>query len=370
MSAKYKNKAVDESEFKITRLVDLDVAGGVKNMLIERFDSNLPNIPLFIYCPPEHSLWAIPKNYREKLKGYREELKDYGEDESTFSQTKYELICPSLLKQDNILLQLSNTDIKSLLAFSNIKVNQFPKAYKLVSGKLAFESLDPVASKRYFPGIFKLARDKTNICNQIRINDLPEAFDFTLCDVNKTTFDTVDDPLNDLSSIEITWDDCFIQAKSERELIGDKKVRNAILVANIPEGSKYFVREGCRHSSLLNKLAALGYEIYDNKSIEEPKNLAKYIASEFDVVEKLAETCAFFISPKPKGKMNPDSKGKLQFQNLIFICQEFYLGGKRDKNKNIKSSENMVSNRFGGKFGYSDEKCRYAEKIITPDNKK
>jgi hypothetical protein len=160
----------------------------------------------------------------------------------------------------------------------------------------------------------------------------------------------------------------FKQAK-EQEITfeeSDTIQPKQVMIDDIPADSAYYLPPNCHYSTKLKYLAVLGFSLYENESLPKPKNLTVHIQSGLSISKKEAETAAFFINPDPNGKMKEEHKHQSQFRELVKAHEKFYLKG-RLKNKNKDTADNHIPNSFDS-YGYSAEKCRYAEKLITPDN--
>ena len=395
-----KTNKVDEEVFEVTRLVDIDLANGVKNALKECLASN---ISVFINSPVERSLWGLAKNFRQFVEKYEKEEQKYP------SSVGISMFSPILIELPCTLLQLSTEDIKKLCLFSKTEVMNFQRIIQLEDVDTGFKFVDTCTSHRWHPEQFSPSytsealrpfsgNENTNYINKwIDLWGLTihhEKMYFTLCQLNKKELDAPEDPLPYVSAIEITLDDCFIQTKSESKLIKKvitefpqidplelnnpsienipiedeftkrKEVINDYLVSDIPKKSPYFVPEGYRHSSLLNNLAVLGYEMFEDQSIPLKKNLDAYIQLEFSINKKHAEAAAFFITPKTKGSVNDEYKGQAQFKFLFKIFGRFYSNGifkVTDKKRYYAEVKD--------KYGYTLEKIRNSQKLFEPDKK-
>lgn len=178
---------------------------------------------------------------------------------------------------------------------------------------------------------------------------------------------------------EISQNDIVISSNYEKVLEQRKSILTItdstgptdsaeLTVDDIPTESPYHLPNDCRYVTKLNFLAVLGYSLYENKNLTIPDNLTSYIKTSLSVVNKEAEAAAFFISPNPKGKMKDEYRNQTQFKELVKVHKEFYCNGKR-RCKGQNNAESHIPNSFI-KYGYSNEKCRYAVKLITPENKK
>lgn len=172
--------------------------------------------------------------------------------------------------------------------------------------------------------------------------------------------------------ISSNYKEVFEQLKSTLTIpdLTEPTVSAELTVEDIPMTSTYYLPNDCRYSSKLNFLSVLGYSLYEHKSLDTPDNLTNYIKDKRSIVHKEAEAAAFFISPNPKGKMNTGYKSKIQFKHLVQMYKEYYIDGKLkpkgvEKEKAIKQ---RMKNSFNKNYGYIDEKCRYAVKLIAPDN--
>lgn len=355
-----------ELGFEVVRLGDLDLTNGIKTALSECLKSD---ISIFIKRPKSKSLWAIPKNHLQNIRAYENKIATLGTIPSWSSKPSSSLgdlmpQTPSLINMDNLLLQLSDADIRDLSDFKVADVNIIKDIYskdkntgfKRVGSVLAF----PYPLKEF--GSIGAGIYEHGPCWDESAVD-SEYFNFTLCEGSKITIDELDDPLKHKSFIKIKVDDCYVSVESANQL-------TEYLVSDIPQGSPYFVPEKCRYCSLLNQLAILGQKLFKDESVSMPTNLTKYLESELPIEKKLAETAAFFINPKPTGKMINDHKYKVQFRHLIEIYKEYYFDGKLKKTKNIKHIKQRIYNTFETNYGYASEKCRYAVKLITPDGEK
>jgi hypothetical protein len=142
-------------------------------------------------------------------------------------------------------------------------------------------------------------------------------------------------------------------------------------VDDIPKESDYFLPKRCRYSSKLNLLAVLGYSFYESKSLTIPSNLTSYFQNKLSNQNiKEAQTAVFFINPKPAGKMRDDLRGEVQFKSLIAVYEKFYIDGKLKSNVQKTQVAQKIKRKLNDDYGYSREKCRYAVRFITPDNKK
>lgn len=159
----------------------------------------------------------------------------------------------------------------------------------------------------------------------------------------------------------------FKQAKEQEISLGESGTIHSkqVTIDDIPVNSAYYLPPNCRYSAKLKYLAVLGFCLYDKESLPTPKNLTVYIQNDLSISKKEAEAAAFFINPNPNGKMKEEYRYKPQFGKLVKVHEEFYLKGKL-KNKNKDAAVNYIPNSFGS-YGYSDEKSRYAAKLITPD---
>jgi hypothetical protein len=160
----------------------------------------------------------------------------------------------------------------------------------------------------------------------------------------------------------------FKQAK-EQEIPFEKSDTiqpKQVTIDDIPVDSVYYLPPNCRYSTKLIYLAILGFRLYENESLPTPKNLTVYIQHDLSISKKEAETAAFFINPNPNGKMKEKYKHQAQFRELVKAHQKFYLKGKI-KNKSRDTADKHIPNSFDS-YGYSADKCRYAVKLITPDN--
>lgn len=354
---------MDEIGFKVTRLVDLDLVSDANSALAKCLESG---IDVFITCPQTVSVWAIPNDFTQSVDDYKI-IKERGFPNPLFDihasqNTKKLPLSPSLVVEDALLLQLRAADIKRLLMFNNTEVIEFQKAYAF-DIKGGFKLIDSITSKQYLhekfmPEVYRSSRRTPLDFSFVSDSD---DFQFVLCDKSKLTIDKFNDPLNHQKPINIGLKDCFVCLDSAKPLTEYR-------IHQVPENSPYFVPEDCRSSSKLNKLAILGHRFYKDKTLELPENMSKHIECELSVGKKEAETAAFFISPDPKGEMSDKFKCKPQFKHLIEVYKEFYNDGKLRKEKNNKGVNQRIINSFDSLYGYSDEKCRYAVKLITPDN--
>ncbi len=98
--------------------------------------------------------------------------------------------------------------------------------------------------------------------------------------------------------------------------------------------------------------------------------MTNYLMAELSIKKKEAESFAFFISPTPAGKMKEQFKGKIQFEHLIKALNDFDTDKevKDPKVKIIKNDSNKkqyMEQHFHSKFGYADEKCKEAVRLVT-----
>jgi hypothetical protein len=360
---------VDDVGFDVTRLVDLDLTSGIKGALIKCLDAG---IDVFIRRPQTVNVWALPKDFH-KSTGLYEKLKESNFREPLFNILNFEKshriksespslsLSPSIIAGDVLLLQLSIADIKELIALKNLNVIAFQNIYRL-NTKGCFRLIDTVVAEQYFPESFMPENYYSFNTKRINVNFDCDSNDFSFisCDKNKVSIDEFNDPLNQRTPIDIELKDCFVSS----EVAG---MLTECRVQDIPQNTTYAVPEDCRHSSKLNELAVLGHRFYKDKTLQPPKNMAKYIEDKLSIGKKEASAAAFFINPEPNGDMNDEYKGVAQFKHLIEVYKEFYVGGALREEKITKGINQRIKNTFDSSYGYENEKCRYAVKLIAPD---
>jgi hypothetical protein len=361
---------VEDVGFDVTRLVDLDLTSGIKGALVRCLAAG---IDVFIRQPKTVNIWALPSDFQQSTDMY-EKLKEVNYREPLFNISTFEKkhrlkgespslsLSPSIIAGDVLLLQLSIADIKELIALKNLNVVAFQNIYRL-NTKGCFKLIDTVVAEQYFPESFmpenyySFNTKRINVKFDCDSND----FSFISCDKNKVSINEFNDPLSHKTPIDIELKDCFVSS----ELVGEL---TECRVQDIPQNTTYAVPDDCRHSSKLNELAILGHRFYKDKTLPLPKNMAKYIEDKLSIGKKEASAAAFFINPEPNGDMNDEHKGVAQFKHLIEVYKEFYADGVLREEKITKGINQRIKNTFDSSYGYENEKCRYAVKLITPDN--
>lgn len=360
---------MEDVGFDVTRLVDLDLTSGINGALVKCLDAG---IDVFIRRPQTVNVWALPKDFH-KSTGLYEKLKESNFREPLFNILNFEKshriksespslsLSPSIITDDVLLLQLSVADIKELIALKKLDVMEFQNIYNL-KAKGGFKLINTLTSEQYFPESFMPENYYSFNTKRInfRLNCDSNNFSFISCDKNKVSIEEFNDPLSHRVVVDVELKDCFVSSDAVGEL-------TVCRVQDIPQNTTYAVPDDCRHSSKLNELAVLGHRFYKDKTLQPPKNMTKYIEDKLSIGKKEASAAAFFINPEPNGDMNDEHKGVAQFKHLIEVYKLFYVDGVLREEKITKGINQRIKNTFDSSYGYENEKCRYAVKLITPD---